>query len=643
MSPLILCEGITRSYMSGGQAITVLHPLDLTIMAGEMVAIMGPSGSGKSTLLNVLGCLDRPTAGRYLFRGQDTGQLDALALARLRCHHIGFIFQRYHLLPHLDAVANVEIPAIYAGRQGAERREQASMLLARLGLQALGHHQPGQLSGGQQQRVSIARALINGADVILADEPTGALDSQSGQGVLAILKELHLLGHTVVLVTHDPAVAACAERVIELHDGRVVQTRQLSVRASPQALPAQVMPSGRGLAWARWREACVMAARAMMAHRMRTFLTMLGIIIGIAAVVSVVALGQGARSKVLNDINALGTNTIDIFTGRHWGDENAAAIRTLNERDLVALSSQPYLSGASPELVSPTVVRWRNKGVGASLVGVSPAFFAVKGMVLQQGRLLNEMDLHNQAAVAVIDEKAMKSVFGDDAALGQVVLAGDLPIQIVGVVKDKNPSGNPQISLWIPYRTLTTRLQTQDHFTLITVRLAPGVDAETAEQGITTLLSQRHGTQDFVTYNNDSVLKSVDKTATTLTLLVSSIAVISLIVGGVGVMNIMLVSVVERTREIGIRVAVGARRSDILQQFLIEAVLVTQLGGVLGAGVSLLIGVVFEQLVQSMQMEFSLLSLLAAFGCSSLIGILFGFLPARKAANLNPVEALTRE
>ncbi len=348
--PLIQLKGIERRYQSGEQEVTVLHPLDLTIEAGEMIAIVGASGSGKSTLMNLLGCLDRPSAGQYLFRGQDTATLDALSLARLRCHHFGFIFQRYHLLPHLNAAANVEIPAVYAGTYRPDRQARSNALLARLGLSDRSHHTPGQLSGGQQQRVSIARALANGGEVILADEPTGALDSQSGKEVMAILKELHAQGHTIILVTHDMAVASHADRIITLRDGRVLEDSGKPATTTARLPAASPAARASGNDWDRYREAGRMALHAMLAHRMRTFLTMLGIIIGIAAVVSVVALGQGARAKVVDQINAMGTNTIDIFPGKDWGDEKAASIQTLNKRDLDALLGQPYLEGASPQI-----------------------------------------------------------------------------------------------------------------------------------------------------------------------------------------------------------------------------------------------------------------------------------------------------
>lgn len=669
--PLIRLKGIERRYPSGEHEVTVLHPLDLAIDAGEMVAIVGASGSGKSTLMNLLGCLDRPSGGQYLFRGQDTATLDALSLARLRCHHFGFIFQRYHLLPHLDAAANVEIPAIYAGTARAERQARARTLLSRLGLQDRSHHRPGQLSGGQQQRVSIARALANGGEVILADEPTGALDSQSGKEVMAILKELHAQGHTIILVTHDMAVASHADRIITLRDGRVVEDsghRATDDNApSPSGAPAHPLPGdgsqlapppvgqdaqGTGAAvrtasrgWDRYREAGRMALHAMLAHRMRTFLTMLGIIIGIAAVVSVVALGQGARAKVIDDINAMGTNTIDIFPGKDWGDEKAASIETLNERDLDALLGQPYLEGASPQIATSGQLRYRNKTSSGSVIGVGNDFFRVKGMTLTQGRLLDERDIRNRTAVAVVDGKTIESLLGKVDPVGQVVLVGTLPVRIVGVVTQETGFGrsSQSVNVWLPYSAVMSRLLSQQHFTQITIRVKDGVQPALAEQAAVALLTQRHGVKDFFTFSSDSIVKSVEKTTATLTLLVSAIAVISLIVGGVGVMNIMLVSVVERTREIGIRIAVGARQSDILQQFLIEAVMVSLLGGLLGIGLALLIGALFSLLVESFQMRFSLFSILMAFGCSSLIGILFGYLPARNAARLDPVEALARE
>ncbi|WP_270692788.1 MULTISPECIES: MacB family efflux pump subunit [unclassified Aeromonas] len=644
--PLIQLKGVERRYQSGDSEVTVLHPLDLTIAAGEMIAIVGASGSGKSTLMNLLGCLDSPSSGQYLFRGQDTATMDALALARLRCHHFGFIFQRYHLLPHLDAAANVEIPAVYAGTSRPDRQARARQLLDRLGLRDRSHHTPGQLSGGQQQRVSIARALANGGEVILADEPTGALDSQSGKEVMAILKELHAQGHTIILVTHDMDVASHADRIITLKDGRVEQDS--GPRQTAGLAPTTTVTPNKGAMghdWDRYREAGRMAMHAMLAHRMRTFLTMLGIIIGIAAVVSVVALGQGARAKVIDQINAMGTNTIEIFPGKGWGDEKMASIQTLNKGDLDALLGQPYLAGASPEIGSSGQLRYRNKTNSGNVTGVGNDYFKVKGMTLVSGRLLEWQDIQQRAAVAVVDKKSITSLLGKDDPVGKVVLVGTLPVRIVGVVSQETGFGptSQSVNIWLPYSAVMSRLISQHHFSQITIRVKDGVQPALAEQAVIELITKRHGVKDFFTFSSDSIIKSVEKTTATMTLMVSAIAVISLIVGGVGVMNIMLVSVVERTREIGIRMAVGARQSDILQQFLIEAVMVSLLGGIFGVGLSLGIGALFSLLVDSIKMQFSLFSILMAFGCSSLIRILFGYLPARNAARLDPVVALARE
>jgi macrolide transport system ATP-binding/permease protein len=662
--PLLQLEQLERCFLSGDQEVSVLKNINLAIYPGELVAIIGASGSGKSTLMNILGCLDRPTRGDYLIRGQSTRSLSVDDLAALRRHYFGFIFQRYHLLPHLDAVANVEIPAIYASNDKAARRQRATQLLTRLGLADRIGHQPGQLSGGQQQRVSIARALMNGGDVILADEPTGALDSRSGQEVIAILRELHALGHTVILVTHDPQVAAHAERIIEIRDGEIVADRVHQPEASQPALPAdttsaaaaaispqeQIQPATPGQHWrARWGqfgEAFKMAGIAMASHRMRTLLTMLGIIIGIMAVVSVVALGQGAQQKVINDISSIGTNTIDIYPGKSWGDERASAIETLVPADLIALQAQVYSDSVTPSLSSNQLLRYGNITANSAIGGVGEQYFRVRGYTAAQGVLFNADDVQQQAQVVVIDHNTWKKFFphGEDP-IGEVLLLGSLPCRIIGVTSEKeSPFGNSDsLNVWIPYTSAMSRLLGQNFFSSITVRVKEGMSNAIAEQGILKLLTQRHGSQDVFTNSSDSILKTVQKTTDTLALLISAIAVISLIVGGIGVMNIMLVSVTERTQEIGIRMAVGARQSDIMQQFLIEAVLVCLCGGALGVLLSLGIGVVFSWFVQAISMVFSFTSILVAVVCSTLIGVLFGYLPARSAAQLDPIEALARE
>nr|WP_320115289.1 MacB family efflux pump subunit [uncultured Desulfuromonas sp.] len=646
---LLELRRVSRLYPTGDEPFRAIDRISLKIQSGEMVAIIGPSGSGKSTLMNVLGCLDTPSEGDYFVAGQPTASLDADALAQLRRNHFGFIFQRYHLLPHLDAAQNVEIPAIYAGMPTPSRHERSQELLTRLGLADRLHHRPGQLSGGQQQRVSVARALMNGGQVILADEPTGALDSKSGEEMMGLLKELHRNGHTIVLVTHDSHVAAHADRIIEMRDGEIVVDNRhgqaAAVDTTSRPIAHEDKPSWRAMG-GRTSEALRMAGFAMASHRMRTLLTMLGIIIGISAVVSVVALGQGAQQKIISDINSMGTNIISINPGKGWGDSRASAIHTLIPSDLVALKQQDYVDSASPSLNSSVLLRYRNLTASASITGVSPDYFRVRGYEIDQGRIFTDAEVRQLAQTVVIDANTATTLFpGATSPVGEVLLLDSLPCRIIGVTKEKDsPFGNnDSLNAWIPYTSAMGRLIGQRYFNSITIRVTDGYDNETAEANLTQLLSRRHGSKDFFTNSSDTILKTINKTTSTMTLLIAAIAVISLVVGGIGVMNIMLVSVSERTHEIGIRMAVGARQSDIMQQFLIEAVLVCLMGGALGIGLSYLISLVFPLFVTSITMQFTWWSIVSAVSCSTLIGVLFGFLPARNAARLDPVEALSRD
>ena len=646
---LLELRGLQRDFPAGEGTITVLADVNLDIRAGEMVAIVGASGSGKSTLMNILGCLDKPSAGSYRVAGRPTGQLGPDELAELRREHFGFIFQRYHLLGDLSALGNVEVPAVYAGRQSKARRERALALLTRLGMADRLQHKPGQLSGGQQQRVSIARALMNGGHVLLADEPTGALDTQSGAEVIKILLELHAEGHTIIMVTHDMQVAAHADRIIELSDGRVVSDRLTRPDAAPTGAVLKTVTAASGrwqAARDRFSEAFRMALLAMNAHRLRTFLTMLGIIIGIASVVSVVALGEGSRLQILKNISAIGTNTIEIFSGSGFGDQRAARVRTLVPGDAAALEQQSYVDSVTPSVSTSATLRYGNIAVTGTINGVGEQYFRVRGVQLAAGRTFDEDSVAGLAQEVVIDDNTRKQLFPRNPnPVGEVILLGQVPCRVVGVAKrSESAFGNSEaLNVWIPYTAAMSRVTGQSHLRSITVRISDEVSAEAAEQGVNRLLLQRHGVQDFFVLNTNTIRQTIESTTQTMTLLISAIALISLIVGGIGVMNIMLVSVTERTREIGVRMAVGARQADIRQQFLIEAVLVCLLGGVLGIGLSLLVGWGFEKSGSSFTLVYSTLSMVAAFVCSTLIGVIFGFLPANNAAKLNPVDALSRE
>ncbi|BEO60611.1 macrolide export ATP-binding/permease protein MacB [Serratia marcescens] len=648
MAALLQLNGIRRSYRSGEQTVEVLKGISLSIDAGEMVAIMGASGSGKSTLMNILGCLDKPSAGVYRVAGQDVATLSDDALAQLRREHFGFIFQRYHLLPHLSAAHNVEVPAVYAGLGKAARRERAVALLRRLGLGERVNYRPSQLSGGQQQRVSIARALMNGGQVILADEPTGALDSHSGEEVMAILKQLCAQGHTVILVTHDPAVARQAERIIEIRDGEIIADSRPAPQENTQAKPlalAAAAPSWRQMG-GRFREALVMAWRAMAANKMRTALTMLGIIIGIASVVSILVIGDAAKQMVLADIKSIGTNTVDIYPGKDFGDDDPTYRQSLKYGDLDALREQPYISALSPSISSSMRLRLGNVDAAANVNGVSEQFFRVYGMSFTQGVGIDPMQVQSQAQTVVIDANTQRRLFPHQKnVVGEVILVGNMPATVVGVAKEKQSmfGSSKTLNVWVPYSTMANRLMGNSYFDSITVRIRDGYDSREAEQQLSRLLTLRHGKKDFFTYNMDSLVQTAEKTTRTLQLFLTLVAVISLVVGGIGVMNIMLVSVTERTREIGIRMAVGARSGDVLQQFLIEAILVCLVGGALGITLSFAIGLAVQLVLPGWQISFPPAALLSAFLCSTGIGVVFGYLPARNAARLNPIDALARE
>jgi macrolide transport system ATP-binding/permease protein len=648
-APLIELRKLRREFPSGDETLVVLKDIDLTIEAGEMVAIVGASGSGKSTLMNILGCLDRPTTGHYRIAGRETASLDPDELAALRREHFGFIFQRYHLLPALTALGNVEVPAIYAGRGSEERRRRASELLSRLGMADRLAHHPGQLSGGQQQRVCIARALINGGEIILADEPTGALDSQSGEEVLQILGQLNAEGKTVIIVTHDAAIAARAHRIVEIGDGKVISDRRKPVPRAAVRVPAVAAEAGgRWQAQVdRFKQAFLMALLAMRANRLRTFLTMLGIIIGIASVISMVALGKGSQQRVLANISSLGTNTLEIFPGQSFGDVRSAKVQTLVVSDANALVMQPYAAGVTPTVSTNSTVRYGAMEANVLVNGVGAQYFEVKGTKLAEGRLFGADSVRRLAQEVVIDENTRRTLFTGvaDGAVGKIILVGKLPLRVVGVTAQQQGGfgGSQNLSVYLPYTTVQSRILGTTTLRSITLRVSDDVAPALAEQAVTRILMQRHGRKDFFILNTDDIRKTITQTTETTSLLIAAIAVISLLVGGIGVMNIMLVSVVERTGEIGVRMAVGARRSDILQQFLIEAVLVCIVGGALGIAAALGLGVAFVAFGSSFTLLYSGPAIALAFLCSTLVGVIFGFLPARNAALLDPVAALSRE
>ncbi|MCI1053200.1 MacB family efflux pump subunit [Stenotrophomonas maltophilia] len=643
---LLELHGVSRAYCSAAGEVVVLKDVSLRIEAGEFIAIIGPSGSGKSTLMNILGCLDRPTEGSYRVQGVATEQMSPDELAHLRREHFGFIFQRYNLMENLSATENVALPAVYAGVDADARTARARMLLEALGLGERTTNRPSQLSGGQQQRVSIARSLMNGGAIVLADEPTGALDHASGRQVMTELKRLHAQGHTVILVTHDAAIAAHASRVIEIADGQVVSDRGMG---DPAVARSAAVPERRPEPAAERRarldairEAARMAVRSMLAHRLRTLLTMLGIIIGVAAVVAVVALGKGAQAQVESQINELGASTLDIFPGADFGDPRSGEIETLVVDDADHLAALSYVDSVSPNLSGSVAALQGNRRANTQVLGVGADLPRVRGLRLKAGRFFTDAEVEAHRAVGVVDQKAAKALFSGNP-IGGTVLLGGMPVEVIGVVGPNAFAGGATPTVYVPYTSASSRLLGSQRLESITVRVRDDVPTTAAEASLGAELQRLHGRRDFFIYNADQIRKAVMKSSQTMAALVSAIAAVALVVGGVGVMNIMLVSVKERVREIGVRLAVGARRGDILRQFLIEAVLICLFGGVLGVLFALAVGALSSLLSLGVPFLFTPGPVIAALACSSAIGLGFGYFPARSAAQLDPIQALAAE
>ncbi|OOF59377.1 MacB family efflux pump subunit [Rodentibacter myodis] len=641
---IIEINQLNRYFGEGENRVHILKNISLKIEKGDFVAIIGQSGSGKSTLMNIIGCLDTATSGSYKIDGKETNQLSANQLSDLRSQKFGFIFQRYNLLSSLTAAENVALPAIYAGMPQTQRLERAKQLLEKLGLGDKWQNKPSQLSGGQQQRVSIARALMNGGEIILADEPTGALDSHSGQNVMEILRQLHHEGHTIVMVTHDRDIAAGANRVIEIKDGEIIADTQKEAVKSAVENHAKIKPHF-GFSKDQLIEAFRMSVSAIVAHKMRSLLTMLGIIIGITSVVSVVALGNGSQQKILENIKGIGTNTMTIFNGTGFGDRKAEQMQNLTVSDANALNKQSYVQSVTPNSSSSGTLVYGNQTFSSTnLKGVGEQYFDVDGLSLKLGNFFSAQDVRENNQVALIDESAQKAIFANESPLGKVVIFNKRPLRIIGVVSDKQMGGaSSSLNVYAPYTTVMNKISGSKKIGSITLKIADDINSTAAEKGITELLQARHGKKDFFVMNSDTIKQTIESTTGTMKLLISSIAFISLIVGGIGVMNIMLVSVTERTKEIGVRMAIGARQTNILQQFLIEAVLICLIGGITGILLSGVIGLLFNLFMKDFAMAFSAVSIITAVVFSTLIGVIFGYMPAKRAAQLNPITALARE
>jgi len=636
---------VEKHYKNGNTTVRALDGVSLKIRRGEFVAIMGQSGSGKSTLMNILGCLDRPTAGSYKVLGREAANLEPDELASLRRETFGFVFQKYNLLATATAGENVEIPSVYAGLPKRKRAERAASLLARLGLGDRTSHRPSELSGGQQQRVAIARALVNDPPVILADEPTGALDSKSGDEVLALLKQLHAEGRTIILITHAENVARHAGRIVRIQDGRILEDTGTFSDDATESVAAnhRSFESAVGL-MASVQEALVTAWRSLRVNIFRTMLTLLGIIIGVAAVVAMLAVGEGSRQKVLDRISSFGTNLMLIRPGAA-GIRNAGDIATLVPDDAAAIKALPNIETALAERSSRLTVRYGNLDYQTSAQGTGEDFTSARDWPVAEGQFFNADDMKHYAAVVVLGRTVARTLFPDgDSPVGKYVLMRSVPFVVIGVMTEKgaSPNGSDQDDVvFVPISTGLVRIFGKNYLSSITIKVDDAADIDATQARVEALLKARHNAEDFSVRNMASFLQAAMETQDTFTLLLGTVAAISLLVGGIGVMNIMLVSVVERTREIGIRMATGARMRDIMLQFNIEAAVVCATGGILGILVGVIAGLILRY--SGMTVIFSVTPALLAFGCASATGLIFGYLPARQAARLDPVVALASE
>ena len=639
--PILKLEHVSRHYQAGDTVVKALDDVSLEIYAGEFVAIMGQSGSGKTTLMNVIGCLDHSTSGAYKIEGHDVINLDRDEQAGLRSKTFGFIYQRYNLLESATAQENVELPAIYAGLTKEERAAQAASLLEKLGLADRKENRPNALSGGQQQRVAIARALVNDPAIVLADEPTGALDSRSGEEVMALLKNLNEEGRTVILITHDEKVASHAHRKIKIIDGKILSDTGYTAPAKaieprPKKISSQPVD---GI-----QEAVKMAVRALRVNIFRTFLTLLGIIIGVASVIVMLAVGDGSKQKVLDQITAMGTNLVVVRPGAP-GIRPSGDTVTLVKEDADVIVELSNIRAVAPERQSRFTVRRGQIDASTTVLGTNWNYLEINNWPIVDGSGMSQMDYRRMSSVAVIGHTVKENLFPyEESPLGKIILVKNIPFEVIGVMGKKGASifGSDQDDIvLIPLTTGTVRLFGRSFLSSIVAQVYDVDIIEETQDAITNILLQRHKIEDFKVRNMASFIEMASETQNTLKILLGAVASISLLVGGIGVMNIMLVSVTERTREIGVRMATGARTKDIILQFVTEAVVVCLTGGIVGV----VIGVGLSFIINALGMRaiVNVAPIILAFTCAVSTGLLFGYLPARKAAYLDPVVALAAE